>query len=788
MTPEILLTLIILLIAAILFITEWLRVDLVALLVMVSLVFTGLLTPVEALSGFSNPAVVTVWAVFMLSAGLTATGVANLIGKQVLRFAGRGRIRLLIVIMVTAGVLSAIMNNVGVAALLLPVVLTIAHQTGQPPSKLLLPLAIGCLLGGLLTLIGTPPNILASDALVEAGLEPFRFFDFTPVGAIVLTAGILFMVVIGQRLLPDRNPAQALAGGSTQRVDPREVYALDTHLARVEIPAGSPLAGRTLAESRIGRVLGVTVLDLRRNGRQTLPPKPDTILQERDELLVLGNLDRLEQLSRRPLLEIEEPNGFSLQLRSERIGLAELLLASDSPLVGQTVTGAALRRNVGLTLLAIRRNGRVFRAQLQDITLQAGDQLLLQGSHEALQAALPRPDFQGRLTLVAGDEALPPDYALRERLLLVRVPDLSPLAGQSLVESDLADLFGLVVLGIFRAGQMTLAPAPETELEAGDRLFVEGRPEELAILRGLQGLVVKHRQDNGRTQLESDRAGLQEAVLAPHTRLAGMSLRELQFREKYGLSVLAIWRNGRAYRSNLGDMALEFGDAFLVYGPRQKLTLLRSDPDFLVLTAGVPEPPRSAKAPLALVIMTAVIGSVLLGWLPIAIAAVAGAALLVVTGCLQMDEAYRQVEWRAVFLIAGMLPLGLAMEQTGTADFLARGMVNLIGPLGPMALLAGFFLFTNLASQVMPSAVMVVLMAPIALNTAASQGISPYALLMAVAVAASASFMSPVGHPANVLVMGPGGYRFSDYLKVGVPLTAVVLIVTLLVLPLFWPL
>ena len=270
--------------------------------------------------------------------------------------------------------------------------------------------------------------------------------------------------------------------------------------------------------------------------------------------------------------------------------------------------------------------------------------------------------------------------------------------------------------------------------------------------------------------------GLVEVVLSPRTTLAGKTLRQIHFRDKYGLSVLAIWREGRAYRSNLRDMALRFGDALLLYGPRERLQVLGAEPDFLVLTEAAQEAPRLNKAPIALLIMAAVLTPVILDWLPIAIAAVAGVVLMVLTRCLTMEEAYRSIEWKAVFLIAGMLPLGIAMEQTGAASFLAEGMVGLVGPLGPLAVMAGLFLLAALASQVMPNPAVAVLLAPIALNTANDLGISPYPLMMAVAVSASAAFLSPVGHSANVLVMGPGGYRFSDYTKVGIPLTLVVLL------------
>jgi di/tricarboxylate transporter len=264
-------------------------------------------------------------------------------------------------------------------------------------------------------------------------------------------------------------------------------------------------------------------------------------------------------------------------------------------------------------------------------------------------------------------------------------------------------------------------------------------------------------------------------------------LREIHFRVKYGLSVLAIWREGNAYYSNLGEMALRFGDALLLHGARERIQLLGSEPDFLVLTEEAQEAPRTNKALLAVLIWVVVLLPVILGWVPIAIMVVVGVVLMVITGCLTMDEAYRSIEWKAVFLIAGMIPLGIAMQKTGAASFVATWMVNLLGVYGPTVIMAGLFILTSLASQVMPNPAAAVLLVPIALNTASDLGVSPYPLAMTVAVAASAAFLSPVGHPATLLVMGPGGYRFSDYIKVGLPLTLVIFVVVMLVMPIFWP-
>lgn len=786
MTPEIALTLTILALAVILFISERIRVDLVALLVLVSLAITGLVTPAEALSGFSNPAVITVWAVFILSAGLYSTGVATSIGSQILRISGHGEVRLLIVIMLTAAILSAFMNNVGVAALLLPVVLTIAKQTNIPASKLLLPLAIGCLLGGMMTLIGTPPNILASDALYEAGLEPFTFFDFLPTGAILVVAGIAFMVIFGRHLLPDHRRVKALPD---QNGDIGELYDIEERLALVELPEDSLLAGKTLVESRIGRALGLTILGLQRNGRKQRSVRSDTILEGGDQLLALGRLDRLHELRQKPYLIIEEnDNNHIPHFISQEIGLADLTIQMESPFIGRTITDIDMRRKYGFNVLAIRRGDRPYRTNLQEIPLKPGDVLLLQGNKSHLDKASDDPLLgPGLADLETGKDGAD-RYQLGDRLLMVRIPSESPLNGQSLEESDLDDLFGLLAVSIVKNEQVIVAPTPDTKMSDGDVLLVVGKPADLAVLRGLQGLIIHRQLDREQSELETEVVGLVEAVLSPHTNFAGKTLREVQFREKFDLSVLAILRDGHAYHSDLGNIPLKFGDAFLIYGPRGKFKMLSAEPDFLVLTEGIEEAPRRKKAPLAILIMAAVVITVLVGWLPIAIAAVAGSALMILAGCIQIEDAYRQIDWRAVFLIAGMLPLGIALEKSGAAQFLADGMVSLIGDYGPAVLLTGLFVLTSIASQFMPNPVVTVLMAPIALNTAADLNLSPYSLMMIVAIAASAAFMSPVGHPANVLVMGPGGYRFGDYLKIGIPLTVVVLIIALIVVPIVWPL
>jgi di/tricarboxylate transporter len=780
LSPQIGITFLILAAATLLFVTERVRVDLVALLVLGSLALTGLVTPAEALSGFSNPAVVTVWAVFILSGALSRVGIASLIGRQVLRLAGKGEARLLAVIMLTAGIMSAFMNNVGVAALMLPVVMDIARRVERPPSRLLIPLAFGCLLGGLTTLIGTPPNILASDALRDFGLRPFAMFDFTPVGLSVMLAGVAFMVLIGRHLLPAHDIAREFRGQDTE--DLSQVYDLRERLFVISLSPGSGLAGKTLEESRLGAFLGLNVIGIMRNHHTRLAPSPEPVLKSSDRLLVSGRLDRLEDLHDQRRLVLEDKPLTVERLSSTEIGVVEISLLPHSPFSGKTLREIAFRQRFGVNVLAVRRKGHVLRTHITDLPLQEGNTLLIQGTNEQLDALRESDHF-----LVSSAETSEV-YRLHERLLVICVPRGANLVGKSLKESRLGNALGLTVLGIVRDGETLLMPDPSQEIRAGDRLLVEGKVEDLSLAETLGGLEIDREKPPDMETLESPRVGLMEAVLSPHTTLAGKTLLELHFREKFDLNVLAIWRGGRAHRSNLRDIPLQFGDALLLHGLREKFKLLASEPDFLLLAEEIQEPYRLNKAPFAALIMAGVVLSVVAGWLPIAIAAVVGASLMVISGSLTMEEAYRYIDWRAVFLIAGMLPLGIAMEKTGAARFLAEGMAASLGGLGVLALVAGIFLLTTLASQVMPNPVVTVLMAPIAFNTAVDLGASAYAFMMVVAVAASASFLSPVGHPANVLVMGPGGYRFSDYIKVGLPLTLLVLLIALLVLPVFWPL
>mgnify|MGYP001094066755 CR=1 FL=1 len=597
MTTENYLVLGILAIAILLFVSERLRVDLVAMMVLVALAVTGLVTVEGAFSGFASPAVIVVWAVFIISGGLTRSGVADLIARQVVRLAGRSQLRLMLLIMVAVGIMSAFMSNVGAAAILLPAVMSVARETDIPPSKLLIPLAWASLLGGNVTMIGTPPNILASSILeIYGNIEPFGFFDFVPMGTVVLVAGILYLVLVGRHLLPERT-----AGGGLVDSYPVQEY---------------------LTEARV---------------------------------------------------------------------------ADDSPLVGKTVGEADLERRYGLNVIHVHlccQDGETVSAMTEH-RLQPGDELHLEATASAILEA-------GR------------------------------------------------TLG--------LNPVPDRPIQPW-----EPEPERPAF-------------------------ELAEVVLAPSSSLRCSTLQEMDFRSRFGLAVLAIRHQGHTFFERLGDVQIDFGDSLLLQGPVEKINLLRHERDFLLLDMLPLETRRTQKAPIAVAILLGVLAIVAVGWLHVSVAMFIGALLMVLSGTLTMDEAYRSIDWKSIFLIAGMLPLGLAMQSTGTAQWLAGHIVSLVGNWGPLAVMMGIYLVTALLTQVISNAAAAVLAVPIAIDAALSLGANPYAFVMATVIAASTSFLMPIGHQVDVLVFGPGGYRFADYAKVGLWLSLLLFILTALVLPLIWPL
>ena len=782
MTLAIGLVLAILLVALVLFVTEWVRMDLVALLVLSALALGGLVTPAEAFSGFSNPAVITVWAMFIMSEGLSRTGIAEGIGRRIAHVAGTSEVRMITLFMLVGGGLSAFMNNIGVAALLVPVAVEVARRSDVAPSRLLMPLAYGTLLGGTMTLIGTPPNLLIHMSLREAGLPGMGFFQFAWIGLPVLLVGTAFMALAGRHLLPSR----ALGADKAPSRDLRSLWQLDERILALRIPKGSAMAGRSIAESGLGSAAGLLVIALERSGHTTALPYADMRLQAGDVLLVQGRADRFDRLDRWGGLIHERESPVLHDRLLAATALAEVTMAETSALVGSAIRHRRFRERFGVNLLAIRRGAALRRTRLADYPVRAGDVLLVQGPPEAVGALREGPDFSG-VAAVKGTEAFTA-FHLDERLFVLRVPDGSALAGETLGENRLADAFDFRLLALMRDQALLEAPGSDEVLAPGDLLLMQGRAEDLDMLRALQQLELLRDVSPWMGVLNQGALEYAEAALHPQNRITGQKIAELQFPERCGVQVAAIWRAGRPLRTGLDAIELQPGDGVLFVGPRAALAGLEEDENLIVLNPVRPVEIDRTRAPIAGGLMVAVVVAVLAGVAPIAVAAVAGAALMVLTRCLTMDQAYRAIDWRSIFLIAGMLPLGLAMQGSGTASYLSDAALAVLEPFGPWPVIAGFYAITAIGTLIMPNAALVLMMAPIVLVASDGMGISPYPAMLAVALAAASSFASPVAHPANVLVMGPGGYRFADYLRVGLPLTIVVFVLAFVLMPFVWPL
>jgi di/tricarboxylate transporter len=615
-------TLGILAVAILLFITEWLRVDVVALGVVVALMFTGILTTSEAISGFSSTAVLTIAALFVVGGAVMQTGLAGTIGRRILTIAGGSQTRLLVVIMATVALLSAFMSDTGTVAVLLPAILSLALNIKISPSKLLIPLAFGALLGGAMTLIGTPPNIIVSELLQVNGYQPFRFFDYTPIGLILLIVGIGFMLVVGYRLLPDHKPKQ--------------------DVQRIETP---------------------------------------------EELVELYKLP---------------DNLFRLRVRRS------------SPLVGESIENSRIRQNYHMNILEILR------------------------------------DTDPREVAKLGER----------RLVIESEPDSIP-------------------------------PEPNTILAAGDLLIAQGEANDISYNAAQLNLGLQPAQPSDHQVLVNAEIGLAEILLPPRSRLVGKNIVDSRFGTLYRLTVLGIRRPGVNAALDLKTTQLRFGDTLLVQGAWEDiLALRRRRRDFVVM--GQPEEmistPARKKAPLALLILAGMLFMMITGLVPVAATSMLAALAMILTGCLSIDDAYESVDWKSIVLIAGMLPMAIALEKVGLVGLAASVLTEALGSMSSLVVLASLFLITSLFTQVLSNTATTVLIAPIALAAAQNMGLQPYAFMMVVAIAASMAFASPVASPVNTLVMGAGDYLFSDYIKVGVPLILLTMVITVLLLPLLWPL
>ena len=577
--------------AVVLFVTEKFSTDIVAILVMIVLLVSRVLTPAEGLAGFANTATVTVGAMFVLSAGMFRSGAVNFVGKALGRLARYSSGLMLFVLMVGVGVLSSFLNNTAAVAILIPVVIVVARRADTSPSKLLMPLSFASMFGGMCTVLGTSTNILGSAIAEQAGLQAFGMFEFTKLGVIFFAVGVAYMMTLGRRLVPDHRGQGDLTTS----------FGLGDYLTDLVLETESKSVGHSLASAPLVKELNIDVLQILR-GEDTLRPTPETILREGDVLRIQGNLRTINELKGRAGVTF----GMSMKWRDEHLQstdtrLVEAVVGPSSPLAGKSLSESRLRANYGATVLAIRQHGTLRHGQFENITLMPGDALLIDVPNDQIE------------------------HLTQQRVFLV-----------------------------------------------------------------------------------VSRAGI----------------------------------------------------------PRFDWT----------------------KASKAVAIVVAVVVVAATGLLPIVAAAATGALMMVLSGCVSTEEAYGAIEWNVLFLLAGMLSLGAAMEKTGASTMLANGMIDSVGALGPLALLAAFFGATMLLTEVMSNNATVALLLPIAITTAQAMDLNPRAFMFAVIFAASSSFMTPVGYQTNTMIYGPGQYRFKDFVRVGAPLNLIFWILGTLLIPWFWPL
>jgi di/tricarboxylate transporter len=774
MTPDIALLFATVLAMAILFFTELLPVDLTAFLGLLALVYLGLLSPEEGFSGFSSPAVITMLSVFFITAAIVNTGLADQLAGRIYKMVGGNELVLIAAIMAIAGLLSAFIFNVAATAVLMPAVVSLARQSGTSPSRLLMPLCFAAVLGGTLTMIGTPPNIISSEILQKAGFPAFTLFDFTPIGVAILLSGTAYMLFFGRRWLPNRD----MSSEFQQRSNLAQTYQIQENLFAIKVPPQARLAGRTLRESRLSTSFGVQVLAIKRGGRNLPAPEAEFLLEAGDLMMVQGNLAQLQDLLR---VQDVMLGSTETRLLDEAQDLAVCLarLRSGHPWIGSSAATLGLRPNYHLTLAGLKRGEGFLQGDLARIRWTEGDELLVVGGPEIIKALYGDP----QLEIVAQQSAAM--TLLRSQSTSLRIPPSSALVGLTLAESKLGHLIGVTVVALVRAGHVHLAQNPQERIQPEDQLLVCGDLEKVRNLLDLGDLLVE--SNVAHSQWLTDEIGMVELTLAPRSRAAGKSLAELRFRDNFGVQVIGLWREGQALPAPFAYRTLRMGDALLIQGSWPKIKLLGMDPDFVVLSTGAHAARATRKAPVALGALLLMIGLVLTHVQPINVAAFSAAALVLLFRAVSSEEAYRSVEWRVLFITASILPLGICMERTGAAQLLADQMISLSGPHGPYALLLALTLLASILSQSLDGAPAVVLIAPIALRTAAGMGVSPQPFIAAIALGASAAFMTPFSHKAHLLVMGAGGYTVKDYLRIGTPLTLLFLALVVLLTPLLFP-
>jgi di/tricarboxylate transporter len=579
-----------LILALVLFATGKVRYDIVALIALLIVTIAGIVDPMDAFLGFGHPAVITVAAVLIVSKGLQNSGLIDILTRWVARI-GDGEVRQIFSLTSIVALLSAFMNNIGALALMMPVAIRTARKSGRSPSHLLMPIAFGSLLGGMVTLIGTPPNIIIATYRVQNGGDPFLIFDFAYVGLGVAICGILFISLIGWRLIPQRqSPASQ-----------EDLFAVKDYLTEARVPEKSKLAGKMILDIGTATEAEVMVVGIIRNGRKIVAPSIYETILEGDILIIKADSADLQTLLDATRLELTGKADISEEMiGSDTVGIIEAIVKPDSPILDRTAYSANLRWIHGLNLLAVAREGGRIRDRLNQIRFQPGDILLIQGKKDAIVAALPK------------------------------------------------------------IGCLPLAE------------------------RGLR-----------------------------------------------------------------------------IGGPKWIL--------------------------LAIVIFGSALGISALGFLPVQITFSAAVVLMILTSIVSLRDAYDSVEWPIIILLGAMIPVGQALETSGGAALIAGSIVSAASTFPPEATLLLLLVITMFLSDLVNNAASTVLMAPIGIGIAYDLGASIDPFLMAVAIGASCAFLTPIGHQSNTLVMGPGGYRFTDYWRMGLVLEIIIVIVSIPLLLIFWP-
>jgi di/tricarboxylate transporter len=585
--------------AFILLLTERIRIDLTAVLIIIALATTGLLSPEEALSGFSSEPAIIIAAVFVLSESLFRTGVSDRLGQWIGRLAGQGYNRMLSVIMLAVSGLSAFTHHVTMTAIMLPVTLRLSQEQNISPSRLLMPMSFAASLGTAITIIGAPAFLIADGVLRQAGQPGLGIFTIAPIGLAISVAGLLFMLLLGRFLLPDYRSGDS----------PEERFRLDGYYTELVIMENSPLIGQTIGEIEANESQHFRVVGWLQQGRNQDRPFGDKLVQEGDIFLVRTTPDELAAIQDTPGVALHPIVQYSEAMEKKSSGGED----------GETIA---------------------------------------------------------------------------------------------------------------------------------DRLI--------------------------------------QAVVAPASDLIGRTIGQVDFRQQYGAVVIGLWRRRGWLQTELSRVKLRAGDVLVLLSGEEALARMAGHHSFLMLVPFQGQPRRRHKAPLAGLIMLATILLAAFNVLPITIALLAGAAAVVLTGCLTLRQAYQSIDVRIYVFIAGAIPLGLAMTQTGTADLLAGWIQRAVGGWSPTAILLLLFLTAAVITQLMSDSATTALLAPVALALAQILNQPPEPYVITVAMAAVASFFTPIGHHGNLLIYGPGRYQFSDFLRVGTPLTLLVALIVVLLVQFLW--